>query len=227
MEYLSKSTKSLLDSNQRDGNFIQAWGRDVVIIGGGDTGTDCVGTALRQGCKSVIQLEILPAPPLVRAADNPWPRWPRILRTDYGQEEVIARTGSDPRLYCVTVKEFVGKEGRLEGILAVDVEWKKDKSGRFAPVEKEGSERVIPAGLALLAMGLLGPEEATLAAFGVGADSRGNAAAEYGSFATAVPGVFAAGDMRRGQSLVVWAIDEGRRAARAVDLSLMGETQLP
>ncbi len=227
MEYLSRSTKSLLDSNQRDGNFIQAWGRDVVIIGGGDTGTDCVGTALRQGCKSVIQLEILPKPPETRAADNPWPRWPKILKTDYGQEEVIAMTGSDPRRYCVTVKEFIGKDGKLEGILAVDVEWKKDKSGRFGPVEKKGSERVIPASLALLAMGFLGPEEGVLSAFGVGKDARGNAAAEYGRFATAVPGVFAAGDMRRGQSLVVWAIGEGRKAARAVDLHLMGKTQLP
>jgi glutamate synthase (NADPH/NADH) small chain len=224
IEYLSKSTKSLLDSGQRDGNFIQAWGKDVIVVGGGDTGTDCVGTALRQACKSVIQLEILPKPPELRAPDNPWPRWPKVLKTDYGQEEAAAFAGSDPRHYCVTVKEILGDNGAVKGVLAVDVEWKKDKSGRFGPVEKKGTERVIPSNLVLLAMGFLGPDERSLSAFGIEKDQRGNAAAEFGHFATNIPKVFATGDMRRGQSLVVWAIREGRAAARAVDMFLMGES---
>ena len=227
MDYLAKSTKSLLDSGQRDGNFIQAWGKRIVIVGGGDTGTDCVGSALRQGAKCVTQLEILPRPPEARPANNPWPRWPRVIKTDYGQEEAIALQGADPRLWCVTVKEILGSEGMVTGIKTVEVEWKADKSGRTGPVEKKGTERVIDADLVLLAMGFLGPEEGTLAAFGVAKDSRGNAAADFSSFATNMPGVFAAGDMRRGQSLVVWAIREGRLAARAVDRHLMGESMLP
>ena len=227
MDYLSKSTKSLLDSGQRDGNFIQAWGKRVVIVGGGDTGTDCVGTAIRQGAKSVTQLEILPRPADSRPANNPWPRWPRTLKTDYGQEEAIVLQGADPRLWCVTVKEVLGTGGQVSGLRIVEVDWKADKAGRVVPVEKKGSERVIEADLVLLAMGFLGPEEGALSAFGVAKDGRGNAAADFSAFKTNVEGVFAAGDMRRGQSLVVWAIREGRLAARAVDLHLMGESMLP
>jgi glutamate synthase (NADPH/NADH) small chain len=228
MDYLTANTRSLLDSGHADGKFISAKGRAVVIIGGGDTGTDCVGTSIRQGARSVAQLEIMPRPPEIRAPDNPWPRWPKILKTDYGQEEAAALFGSDPRIFLVTAKRFLGdKEGRVSGVVVVDVEWKKDEKGRFGPQEVPGSERTIPAGLVLIAMGFLGPEEGPLKAFGVETDERGNAKAGYGSFATSAPGIFAAGDMRRGQSLVVWAIAEGRGAAREVDRFLMGETRLP
>jgi len=227
MEYLAANTKNLLDSGGRDGNFIRAGGRRVVVVGGGDTGTDCVGTSIRQGAKSVVQLEILPRPPDSRLADNPWPRWPRVLKTDYGQEEAIGLSGEDPRRWCVTVKELSGSEGRVTGLRIVDVRWQPDKTGRVGPVEIEGSERGIEADLVLIAMGFLGPEDGALSAFGVQKDARGNAAAGFGSFATNVQGVFAAGDMRRGQSLVVWAIREGRLAARAVDMYLMGESFLP
>jgi len=228
MEFLTANTKSLLDSNYADGKFISAKGRDVVIIGGGDTGTDCVGTSIRQGAKSVTQLEIMPMPPTERAADNPWPRWPKILKTDYGQEEAAVLFGKDPRVFLVTAKKFLGdKDGRVSGVVVVDVEWKKDGSGRFGPQEVAGSERTLPASLVLVAMGFLGPEESLLKSFGVAADERGNAKAQFGSFTTSVPAVFAAGDARRGQSLVVWAIAEGRGAAREVDRFLMGESRLP
>ena len=228
MEFLSANTKSLLDSNHSDGKFISAEGRSVVIIGGGDTGTDCVGTAMRHGASSITQLEILPRPPELRAPDNPWPRWPRTLKTDYGQEEAAALFGADPRIFLVTAKKFLGdKEGRVSGVVIVDVEWKKDGSGRFGPQEVPGSERTLPASLVLIAMGFLGPEESVLKAFEIEADERGNAKADFGSFGTSVPGVFAAGDCRRGQSLVVWAIAEGRGAAREIDRYLMGETRLP
>ena len=237
VEFLSGNTKSLLDTKHSDGKFISARaesafisarGRDVVIIGGGDTGTDCVGTSIRQGAKSVTQLEIMPRPPVERAPNNPWPRWPKVLKTDYGQEEAEALFGQDPRLFLVTAKKLLGdKDGRVSGIVVVDVEWKKDGNGRFGPQEVAGSERTLPASLVLVAMGFLGPEEALLNDFGVERDERGNAKAQFGSFATSAPGVFAAGDARRGQSLVVWAIAEGRAAAREVDRFLMGETRLP
>jgi len=236
MDYLTANTKSLLDSRQSDGKRqaavegspISAKGRDVIVIGGGDTGTDCVGTAIRQGAKSVTQLEIMPRPPESRAPNNPWPRWPRVLKTDYGQEEAIALFGKDPRVFLVTAKKLLGgKDSRVSGVAVVDVEWKKDAQGRMSPQEVPGSERILPAGLVLVAMGFLGPEKGPLEAFGAQADERGNARAAYGSFATSAPGVFAAGDARRGQSLVVWAIAEGRGAAREVDRYLMGRTRLP
>jgi glutamate synthase (NADPH/NADH) small chain len=228
MDYLSANTKSLLDSAHADGAYVSAKGRDVVVIGGGDTGTDCVGTAIRQGARSVTQLEIMPRPPEERAPGNPWPRWPRVIKTDYGQEEAAALFGKDPRLFLVTARKFLGgKDGGVSGVSVVDVEWKKDAQGRTSPVEVKGSERVLPAGLVLIAMGFLGPEKGPLEALGVQADERGNAKAAYGSFATSATGVFAAGDARRGQSLVVWAIAEGRGAAREVDRYLMGQTRLP
>ncbi len=228
MDYLGANTKSFLDSGHADGKYISAKDREVVIIGGGDTGTDCVGTAIRHGAKKVTQLEIMPKPPEIRAPDNPWPRWPKILKTDYGQEEAAALFGADPRIFLVTAKKFLGdQEGRVSGVVVVDVKWTKDANGRFGPQEVPGSERTIPAGLVLIAMGFLGPEESPLKGFGVDADERGNAKAAFGSFTTSAPGVFAAGDMRRGQSLVVWAIAEGRGAAREVDRFLMGETRLP
>jgi glutamate synthase (NADPH/NADH) small chain len=227
MEFLHDNTKSLLDSQLADGHFISAKGKDVIVIGGGDTGTDCVGTSMRHGCKSLVQFEILPMPPLTRAADNPWPQWPKVYKLDYGQEEAEAIFGKDPREYLIQTKKFVGDgNGRVKELHTVRVEWVKD-NGRTIPREVPGSERIFPAQLVLLAMGFLGPENQLLDQLGVEKDARSNARAEHGNFATNVPGVFAAGDMRRGQSLVVWAINEGRGAARECDRYLMGDTQLP
>ena len=227
MEFLSANTRHLLEGN-RAAELISAAGKDVIVIGGGDTGTDCVGTSMRHGCRSLVQLEILPKPPLVRSADNPWPQWPKIYRLDYGQEEAAARFGDDPRQYCITAKRFLGNAaGELESIHLVNIEWKRDEKGRFTPREIAGTEKTIPAQLVLLAMGFLGPEEQLPAQLGVLRDERSNIKAAYGKFATNVPGVFSAGDMRRGQSLVVWAINEGRGAARECDRYLMGETLLP
>jgi glutamate synthase (NADPH/NADH) small chain len=228
MEFLLKNTKSLLDSGHRDGNYISARDKDVIVIGGGDTGTDCVGTAMRHGCRSLVQFEILPRPPLERAPDNPWPQWPRVYKLDYGQEEAAARFGGDPRVYAITTKRFVGDaEGRVREVHTVQVRWEKGHNGRPAMVEIPGTEKVWPAQLVLLALGFLGPEEFLLRQLGVATDERSNAKAEFGSFATSVPKVFAAGDARRGQSLVVWAIAEGRQCAREVDRYLMGRTALP
>ncbi len=227
MEFLHANTKSLLDSQLADGRYISAKGKDVVVIGGGDTGTDCVGTSMRHGCRSLVQFEILPMPPLTRAADNPWPQWPKVYKLDYGQEEAEAIFGKDPREYLINTKKFVGDaNGHVKELHTVRVEWVKD-NGRFVPREVPGSERVFPAQLVLLAMGFLGPENQLLDRLGVEKDARSNAKAEHGQFTTNVPGVFAAGDMRRGQSLVVWAINEGRGAARECDRFLMGDTQLP
>lgn len=228
MEFLTANTASLLNSKHNNGHYISAKGKDVVVIGGGDTGTDCVGTSLRHGCKSVLQLEILPKPPESRPADNPWPQWPRVFRVDYGQEEAAAVYGEDPRRYRVTVVRFVGDEhGQVKGVRTVVVDWKRDEQGRMTPVPVPGTEQTIPAELVLLAMGFLGPEDAVLDQLEIERDVRSNAKAEYGRFTTNVRGVFAAGDMRRGQSLVVWAINEGRGAARECDRYLMGETNLP
>jgi glutamate synthase (NADPH) small chain len=227
MEFLHANTKSLLDSAHQDGRYLSARDRDVIVIGGGDTGTDCVGTAMRHGCRSLLQFEILPQPPLVRAADNPWPQWPKIYRLDYGQEEALDRFGRDPREFCVTTKRFVGDErGRVKELHTMRVEWVRD-NGKFGVRELPGTEQVFSAQLVLLAMGFLGPENQLLDQLGVEKDVRTNAKAEHGKFQTNVPGVFAAGDMRRGQSLVVWAINEGRGAARECDRWLMGTTQLP
>jgi glutamate synthase (NADPH/NADH) small chain len=227
MEFLHANTKSLLDSNHVDGNFISARGKDVIVIGGGDTGTDCVGTAMRHGCRSLLQLEIVPRPPLERTPDNPWPQWPKVYKLDYGQEEAKAFWGEDPRRYAVQTTRFIDDgSGRVGSIETVDVEWVKD-NGRATPRNIPGSERLVPAQLILLAMGFSGPENQLLDQLSVEKDARSNAKAEWGSFATSIPGVFAAGDMRRGQSLVVWAIAEGRQAAREIDRYLMGESALP
>ncbi|MFN4258178.1 MAG: glutamate synthase subunit beta [Gemmataceae bacterium] len=227
MEFLHANTKSFLDSQLRDNQYISAQDKDVIVIGGGDTGTDCVGTSLRHGCRSLLQFEILPQPPLERAADNPWPQWPKVYKLDYGQEEAEARFGRDPREYLISTKKFVGDaDGHVKELHTIRVEWVKD-NGRASPREIPGTEQVFPAQLVLLAMGFLGPENPVLDQLGVERDARSNAKAEYGQFATNIPGVFAAGDMRRGQSLVVWAINEGRGAARECDRYLMGETLLP
>lgn len=227
MEYLTANTRRLLDG-RADGAFMDAAGKDVVVVGGGDTGTDCCGTALRQGCRSLVQLEILPRPPLERAPDNPWPEWPKIYRVDYGQEEAAAVFGGDPRVYLTTVKKFLGDgQGHVAGVRTVQVTWEKDAPGRYLPKEVPGTERELPAQLVLLAMGFLGPEPTLLDQLGLERDPRSNIKAEHGRFHTNLPGVFAAGDCRRGQSLVVWAIHEGRGAARECDRYLMGETVLP
>jgi glutamate synthase (NADPH/NADH) small chain len=223
MEYLTASTRALLNGGA-DHSPIHARGRDVIVIGGGDTGTDCVGTALRQGCRSVTQIEIMPRPPVERAGDNPWPEWPKVYKMDYGQEEAAARYGDDPRVYLTTVKKFVGgADGQLESIVTVEVQWQRNDKGAMVPVEVPGTEQVRPAQLALLAMGFLGPEQSLLGDIGVERDARTNVQAEYGKYATSVKGVFAAGDCRRGQSLVVWAINEGRGAAAAADRFLSGK----
>ncbi len=228
MEFLRLNTKSLMDSNLQDGNFISAEGKDVIVIGGGDTGTDCIGTSLRHGCKSLVNFELLPKPPQDRAPDNPWPQWPRIHRSDYGHEEAEAKFGSDPREYCVLSKEFIGDDqGNLQGVKTVEVKWDKDDHGRFEMKEIEGTEKEWKAQLIFLAMGFLGPEETLVPQLGLETDGRSNFKAEFGKHATSVDGVFAAGDCRRGQSLIVWAIREGREAAREIDRYLMGSSNLP
>jgi glutamate synthase (NADPH/NADH) small chain len=227
MDYLTASTRALLDGGP-DKSPLHARGKDVVVIGGGDTGTDCVGTSLRQGCRSLLQIEIMARPPLERAADNPWPEWPKVYKVDYGQEEAAAKFGSDPRIYLTTVKKFVGDAGgQLQEIVTVQVKWERNDRGQFVPVEVPGTEQVRPAQLALLAMGFLGPEQPLLGELGIERDPRSNVLAEHGKYATNLTGVFAAGDCRRGQSLVVWAINEGRGAARECDRFLMGKTALP
>jgi glutamate synthase (NADPH/NADH) small chain len=227
MEYLLKNTKSLLDSGHADGRFLDAKNKHVVVIGGGDTGTDCVGTAMRHGCKSLVQFEIMSRPPDARAADNPWPQWPRVYQLDYGQEEAAAVFGADPRRYAVVTKRFVGDEsGAIKELHTVEIEWHRD-GGKMTMREIPGTEKVWPADLVFLAMGFLGPEkEGLLGELGVTIDGRGNVVTNADK-QTSVPAVFAAGDMARGQSLIVWAIAEGRAAARGVDKFLMGETLLP
>jgi glutamate synthase (NADPH/NADH) small chain len=225
MDFLTANTRAVLDA---DATGITAAGKDVVIIGGGDTGTDCVGTSLRHGCNSVTQLEIMAKPPLVRAANNPWPEWPKTYKMDYGQEEAAARFGDDPRVYLTTATHFEGDEnGNVKAVHVVNVEWKKDDKGNFGPQKVPGTERVLPAQIVLLAMGFLGPEQPLLDALNVERDARTNIKAEHEKYTTSLPGVFAAGDCRRGQSLVVWAFNEGRGAARECDRFLMGQTDLP
>ena len=226
IDFLSADTRSLLGDPARAGDWISARYKEVVVIGGGDTGTDCVGAALRHGCTDLAQFEILPRPPDHRQPDNPWPEWPRTYRLDYGQEEAIALLGRDPREYGILTRRCVGDEaGRVREVHTVRVAWEQ-VDGRRTFREIPGTEQRWPARLVLLALGFLGPEDTLPAAFGVEQDARSNVAAEYGRFATNVPGIFCAGDMRRGQSLVVWAIDEGRGAARECDRYLMGGTEL-
>lgn len=227
VDFLTANTQAVLTGQSLE-TAQSAKGKHVMVIGGGDTGTDCVGTSLRHGCKSITQVEILPQPPLERPANNPWPEWPKIFRTDYGQEEAAAVFGADPRVFLTTVKKFLGDDrGHVKEALTVQIEWKKDGAGRFVPQEVPNTEHVRPAQLVLLAMGFLGPEQPVLEQLGVERDTRSNVKAEHGKFSTNVRGVFAAGDCRRGQSLVVWAFNEGRGVAREVDRFLMGYTNLP
>lgn len=224
VDYLSSVTKSLLDSDLKEKKFASPKGKHVVVIGGGDTGNDCVGTCIRLGAASVTQLEMMPKAPDTRAADNPWPEWPKVCKTDYGQEEAIAVFGHDPRVYQTTVKEFLkDKNGNLTGILTVRLENVKDeKTGRMTLAEVAGSEKKLPADLVLIAAGFLGSEKYVADAFGVKLNERTNVQTKEGLYETSAGNVFVCGDMRRGQSLVVWAIREGREVAREVDLSLMG-----
>jgi len=227
MEFLTHNTRGLLDQH-RNGNYISAEGKDVMVIGGGDTGTDCVGTSMRHGCKSLTQVEILPRPPMDRAKDNPWPEWPKVYRLDYGQEEAAAKFGADPRVYLTTAKKFVGDEhGHVKEAHLVQIQWEKNEKGQFVPKEVPGTEQVCSVQLVLLAMGFLGPEQPLLEALGIERDARTNVKADFEKYSTNIKGVFAAGDCRRGQSLVVWAFNEGRGAARECDRYLMGETSLP
>ena len=227
MEFLTANTQTVLNG-EAVADFISAQGKDVVIIGGGDTGTDCVGTSIRHGCTSVVQLEIMPKPPEMRAKDNPWPEWPKVYKMDYGQEEASAKFGDDPRAYITTATKIEGDEnGQVKAVHTVQVQWERNEKGQFIPNQVAGTERVIPAQLVLLAMGFLSPEQPLLDALGVERDPRSNVKANHGQFTTSLPKVFAAGDCRRGQSLVVWAINEGRGAARECDRFLMGHTDLP
>ena len=227
VDYLKSVTKSLLDSGLEDKKYISPEGKNVVVIGGGDTGNDCVGTSIRLGCKSVTQLEMMPKPPKTRAENNSWPEWPKILKTDYGQQEAIATEGNDPRLFRTTVKEFIKDEsGKLKGILAVKLEDGIDENDRPCFREKDGSAFEIPADMVLIAAGFLGCEKYVADSFGTETDAIGNIAARNGSYGTSVKGVFTAGDAHRGQSLVVWALREGTEAAKEADKYLMGYTNL-
>jgi NAD(P)H-dependent glutamate synthase small subunit len=227
MEFLTEHTRSLLDSKLENGQYISAAGKKVVVIGGGDTGTDCIGTSLRHGCTSMVNLELMPEPPETRAPTNPWPEWPLIMRTDYGHEEAIAKFGCDPRSYSIVTKAFIDDgEGNVKGVQTVLVDW-ENVDGRMQMREIPDSEQIIEADLVLLAMGFIGPETYVSEPLDLELDERGNYKANMDEYATSVPGVFAAGDCRRGQSLVVWGINEGRGAARAIDAYLTGSSLLP
>ena len=226
MDFLTVNTKAVL--NQEESTPISAKGKDVVIIGGGDTGTDCVGTSIRHGCNSLEQLEIMPKPPETRANNNPWPEYPKIYKLDYGQEEAAAQFGDDPRVYTTTATSFEGDEqGNVSAVNTVEVLWQRNEQGRFIPEHIEGTQKRTPAQLVLLAMGFLGPEQFLIEKMGIETTDRSNINAEYGEYATSIPKVFAAGDCRRGQSLVVWAFNEGRDVAKQCDRFLMGHTDLP
>jgi len=230
MDFLTRNTKSLLDSELADGHYLSAKDKNVIVIGGGDTGADCIGTALRHGARSIVNFELLDTPPDERGPDNPWPQWPRVYRVDYSHAETAAKLGDDPRQFNLLTKEFVGgNDGQITAVKTVTVDW--STPGDKAPFsEVVGSERIWPADLVFLATGFVGPELTVGEMLGLETQNpRGNwqtFAAEHGNFATNQEGVFAAGDCRRGQSLVVWAINEGRGAARAIDQYLMGSTAL-
>ena len=227
VDFLKANTKSLLDSNFEDKQYVDTKDKHVVIIGGGDTGNDCVGTAVRHGAKSVTQIEMMPKAPDKRAENNPWPEWPRVCKTDYGQEEAIAVYGHDPRIYESTVKEFIkDKEGRLKAVKIVKLCWEREESGRMKMQEIAGSEQILDADIVLIAAGFLGTQKYVADAFGVELNERTNVKTAAGAYQTGAANVFVTGDMHRGQSLVVWAIREGREAACAVDESLMGYSNM-
>ena len=221
VDFLTSSTRSLLDNNLKEGSYISAKDKHVVIVGGGDTGNDCVGTCIRHGCKSITQLEMMPKPPVDRTVDNPWPEWPKVLKTDYGQQEAIAVFGKDPRIFQTTVKELIKKDNKLSEIVIVKTTFKDGKL-----VEIEDSEKKIPCDLLIIAAGFVGFEPYVKEAFDIETTNRNTALTKEGSYMTSKDKVFVCGDMHRGQSLVVWAIDEGRRCAKEVDEYLMGYTNL-
>lgn len=232
MEFLQQNTKSLLDSKLENGEFISAKDKHVLVIGGGDTGNDCIGTSLRHGAKSVTNFELLPQPPNTRAADNPWPQWSKVFRVDYGHTEVADRFGKDPREYSISTKAFKqNAEGHIIAVTTIRVEWTKDAKGAWKMAEVPGSEQEFKADLILLALGFLGPETAAVKQLGLEQDPRSNIKTATVTpklrFETAVPGIYATGDCRRGQSLVVWAISEGRECAAQVDRYLQGKSALP
>nr|WP_308628630.1 glutamate synthase subunit beta [uncultured Eisenbergiella sp.] len=229
VDFLTANTKSLLDSNLTDGKYVNTKGKNVIIIGGGDTGNDCVGTCIRHGCKSVTQIEMMPKAPDERAENNPWPEWPKISKTDYGQEEAIALCGRDPRIYESTVKEFIkDKNGILKAVKIIRLKPEIDpRTGRITPKELPGTEQLLEADIALIAAGFLGSQKYVTDAFKIETDPRTNVKTEEGKYKTNTDKIFATGDMHRGQSLVVWAIREGREAAREIDQSLMGYTNVP
>ncbi len=221
VDFLSSTTRSLLDNNLKEGTYISAKDKNVVIVGGGDTGNDCVGTCIRHGCKSVIQLEMMPKPPIIRADDNPWPEWPKVLKTDYGQKEAIALFGKDTRIFETTVKRLISKDNKLESIEIVKTKFENGKL-----VEIKGSEKIIPCDLLIIAAGFVGVEDYIKEAFNIEITTRNTSLTKENSYKTNVDKVFTCGDMHKGQSLVVWAIDEGRRCAKEVDEYLMGYTNL-
>lgn len=228
MDFLRPNTRSLLDSKLEDGNYISAKDKKVIVIGGGDTGTDCIGTSLRHGCQSLVNFEIVPHPPNERAENNPWPQWPRVFKVDYGHAEAAAKFGADPREFEVSTVEFLDDgNGHVKGLTSIRVDWSKPVTGGPPFSTVAGSEQHYECDLVLLAMGFLGPESPVAEQLGVELDARSNYKAEFEKYDTNVPGVFAAGDCRRGQSLIVWAINEGRGVARACDEYLMGATSLP
>jgi glutamate synthase (NADPH/NADH) len=213
----------------KDVDYLSMYAKDknVIVIGGGDTGVDCIGTSLRQGATSITTFEIMPQPPTERARDNPWPTWPAVFRVDYGHAEVQLKFGKDPRVYNIMTKEFLDDgHGHVAGVKTVLVKWTKDSSGRWKCHEQPGTEKVYPCNMVLLAMGFLGPEKTIIEQLDINQDSRSNIETPHGKYCTSVPRVYAAGDCRRGQSLVVHAINEGRQAARQIDLDLMNHTSL-
>ncbi len=229
MDFLHANTKSLLDTNHQDENYISAEGKDVIVIGGGDTGTDCISTSIRHNCKSLTQFDIYDKKGEDRDdLNNPWPQYPIVHRVEYGQKEAAASLGRDPRAFAVMTKKFVGDEkGRIKEVHTVNVKLTFDEHGNRSREEIPGTEKVWKADLVLLAIGFTGPEQDLIDKLGIETEQRSNVKAEYGDYRTNVDGIFAAGDMRRGQSLIVWAINEGREAARECDRYLMGSTQLP
>jgi len=228
MDFLKADTKSLLDSQHEDGAYLSAKNKNVIVIGGGDTGTDCIATSIRHRAKNIVNFELMPQPSLEREENNPWPQWPKIMRTDYGHEEAKKlNAGNDPRVYSIMSKEFIGDdEDHVIGIKTIQVEWISD-GHRWSMKEIEGTEKIWEADLVLLSMGFIGPEKYISDRVALDHDDHSNYKATYGQFTTNQEGIFVAGDCRRGQSLVVWAIREGRDAAREIDRFLMGNTLLP
>jgi glutamate synthase (NADPH) small chain len=225
VDFLKSVTKSLIDSDLKDGKFFDPKGKNIIVLGGGDTGNDCTGTSIRLGATSVTQIEMMPCPPVERQSNNPWPQWPKVLKTDYGAEESIEKFGHDPRVYKTTIKEVYQQDGKVCGVKTVQVEF-RNIDGKRTLCEIENSEKDLPADLILIAAGFLGCEEYTAESFSTKLSPRNTILTEEGKYSTDNPKIFTAGDMHRGQSLVVWAIAEGRECAREIDNYLMGYSNL-